>query len=106
MLFNVIGNCLCLTTDRQYDRVYCGAACPEHFESYMKNLLRIGGVLVMPLNDHLMRIKRTSDVTWEGQSLLPVSFATLIQPAQEKQEIVELRKLQSSTYSFEFCFEY
>ncbi|KRT81390.1 hypothetical protein AMK59_5592 [Oryctes borbonicus] len=84
------GNCLCLTTDRQYDRVYCGAGCPEDYERYMKNLVRVGGILVMPLNDHLMQIKRTSEVTWEDRSVLPVSFATLIYPAQDKQEIVEL----------------
>ncbi|KAI4461399.1 protein-l-isoaspartate o-methyltransferase [Holotrichia oblita] len=84
------GNCLCLTTDRQYDRIYCGAACPEDYERYMKNLLCVGGILVMPLNEHLMQIKRTSDVTWEDHSLLPVSFATLIHPSQDKQEIVEL----------------
>ncbi|GJQ71538.1 hypothetical protein Trydic_g11246 [Trypoxylus dichotomus] len=84
------GNCLCLTTDRQYDRVYCGAACPEDYERYMKNLLRVGGILVMPLNDHLMQIKRTSEVTWEDHSVLPVSFATLVHPVQNKQEVVEL----------------
>jgi hypothetical protein len=26
---------------RQYDRVYCGAACPENHENYMKNLIKV-----------------------------------------------------------------
>lgn len=34
----------------------------------------------MPLNDQLLKIKRTSETTWEEQFLLSVSFATLIAP--------------------------
>lgn len=34
-----------------YDRVYCGAACPPEHENYMKNLIKVGGILVMPLED-------------------------------------------------------
>lgn len=94
----ISGNCLCLTSDtRRYDRVYCGAACPEIYESYMKNLLRVGGILVMPLNEQLLQIKRTSDTTWDVHSLLPVSFASLIQPIQGRQEWVQMSKLQCST---------
>lgn len=50
----VVGNCLQLTSGcRLYDRVYCGAACPAEHENYMKNLIKIGGILVMPLNDQV-----------------------------------------------------
>lgn len=85
---------MCLTSDtRTYDRVYCGAACPEIYESYMKNLLRVGGILVMPLNDQLLQIKRLSETSWDARSLLPVSFATLIQPIKGKQEWVHIGKL-------------
>ncbi|XP_074031779.1 protein-L-isoaspartate O-methyltransferase domain-containing protein 1 isoform X2 [Leptinotarsa decemlineata] len=86
------GNCLCLTSDcnARYDRVYCGAACPEQYETYMKNLLKVGGILVMPLNDTLMQIKRTTETTWESKSLLPVSFASLIQPLEGPQEWVQI----------------
>lgn len=77
----VKGNCLCLNSDmRQYDRVYCGAACPENHENYVKNLIKVGGVLVMPLNDQLLQIVRTSETTWDVKSVLPVSFATLLLP--------------------------
>jgi len=48
------GNCLLISTQcRLYDRVYCGAACPLENENYMKHLLAIGGILVMPLNDQV-----------------------------------------------------
>ncbi|CAL1285755.1 unnamed protein product [Larinioides sclopetarius] len=77
----VVGNCLLLdSSGRQYDRVYCGAACPTEHENYIKNLVRVGGILVMPLNDHLLQIKRTSQTTYEVRSVLPVSFASLVLP--------------------------
>ncbi|KAK7794471.1 hypothetical protein R5R35_004695 [Gryllus longicercus] len=77
------GNCLNLGSDvHQYDRVYCGAACPENHENYMKNLIKIGGILVMPLNDQLLQITRTSETSWDAKSVLPVSFAPLLQPEQ------------------------
>lgn len=48
------GNCLLLSPNcRLYDRIYCGAACPPEHEVYMKKLLNIGGILVMPLNDQV-----------------------------------------------------
>lgn len=47
-----MGNCLLLDSScQQYDRVYCGASCPEEYESYIKNLVKVGGILIMPLNE-------------------------------------------------------
>ncbi|KAF5279224.1 hypothetical protein FQR65_LT03472 [Abscondita terminalis] len=92
------GNCLCLSSDTpQYDRVYCGAACPSAHENYMKNLLKIGGILVMPLNDQLVQVKRTSESNWDVRSLLPVSFATLIQPQKGEQELVSMFAIEPLT---------
>lgn len=48
----VVGNGLCVSPGyRQYDRVYCGAACPSEYEDYMKALLKVGGILVMPFKE-------------------------------------------------------
>lgn len=48
----VVGNCLEIPLEsRQYDRVYCGAGVQKEHEDYMKNLLKVGGVLVMPLEE-------------------------------------------------------
>ena len=48
----VVGNCLCLPSGGQlYDRVYCGAACQNEHANFMKQLIKVGGLLVMPLND-------------------------------------------------------
>lgn len=46
----VVGNGLLLDGQKQrYDRVYVGAACTtEECQTQMKNLLEIGGIVVMP----------------------------------------------------------
>lgn len=50
----VVGNCLAMDgTYRQYDRVYCGAACPAEYEEYMKSLIKMNGILVMPFKDNV-----------------------------------------------------
>ncbi len=48
----VLGNSLLMNPSyRKYDRVYCGAAClPEH-EDYLKSLLKINGILIVPARD-------------------------------------------------------
>ncbi|KAM9789555.1 protein-L-isoaspartate O-methyltransferase domain-containing protein 1 [Neosynchiropus ocellatus] len=76
----VVGNCLEISTDsHQYDRVYCGAGVKKFQENYMKVLLKIGGILVMPLEDQLTQITRTGQATWEKKNILEVSFAPLVQ---------------------------
>lgn len=48
----VTGNCLEIAPDcSQYDRVYCGAGVRKEHEDYMKSLLKVGGILVMPLEE-------------------------------------------------------
>lgn len=91
----VVGNCLQLSSAcRLYDRVYCGAACPAEHENYMKNLIKIGGILVMPLNDQLLQVRRVDETEWVTRSVLPVSFATLVSPCKEKTDIVDLPDCQ------------
>lgn len=86
------GNCLSLaTTDRRYDRIYCGAACPEVYNSYIKQLVDIGGILVMPVNDELLQIRRTDKNSWSVNRVLPVSFSSLVLPQQEFIEDTVLR---------------
>ncbi|CAL1289968.1 unnamed protein product [Larinioides sclopetarius] len=77
----MVGNCLTLDSNcPQYDRVYCGASCPEEYEPYIKNLVKIGGILIMPLNEKLLKITRVSETKWHTVKVLSVSFAPLISP--------------------------
>ena len=43
------GNALLLSPNGiLYDRVYCGAGCPMEHAQLLKNMLRVGGILVVP----------------------------------------------------------
>ncbi|XP_003421803.1 protein-L-isoaspartate O-methyltransferase domain-containing protein 2 [Loxodonta africana] len=84
----VTGNCLEISPDcTQYDRVYCGAGVQKEHEDYMKNLLKVGGILVMPLEEKLTKITRIGPSAWETKKILAVSFAPLIQPCRSESGI-------------------
>ena len=36
-----------------YDRIYCGAGCPPEHAQLMKNMINVGGLLVMPLENEV-----------------------------------------------------
>ncbi|XP_076874551.1 protein-L-isoaspartate O-methyltransferase domain-containing protein 2a isoform X2 [Brachyhypopomus gauderio] len=77
----VMGNCLEIGAEsRQYDRVYCGAGVQREHEDYMKNLLKVGGILVLPLEEKLTKITRTGYNAWETKKIIAVSFAPLVLP--------------------------
>ncbi|XP_043984183.1 protein-L-isoaspartate O-methyltransferase domain-containing protein 2 [Gambusia affinis] len=77
----VVGNCLEIPPEsRHYDRVYCGAGVQKEHEEYMKNLLKVGGILVMPLEEKLTKIIRTGLNSWETKKIISVSFAPLVLP--------------------------
>ncbi|XP_029911047.1 protein-L-isoaspartate O-methyltransferase domain-containing protein 2 isoform X2 [Myripristis murdjan] len=77
----VVGNCLEIPPEtRQYDRVYCGAGVQKEHEDYMKNLLKVGGILVLPLEEKLTKITRTGLNSWETKKIISVSFAPLVLP--------------------------
>ncbi|XP_041508524.1 protein-L-isoaspartate O-methyltransferase domain-containing protein 2-like isoform X1 [Microtus oregoni] len=81
----VTGNCLEIAPDCcQYDRVCCGAGVQKEHEEYMKNLLKVGGILVMPLEEKLTKITRTGPSAWETKKILAVSFAPLVQPCRSE----------------------
>lgn len=45
----ICGNCFCLDpSDRKYDRVYSGAACPASKVSTILQLTKIGGFAIVP----------------------------------------------------------
>ncbi|XP_050313555.1 protein-L-isoaspartate O-methyltransferase domain-containing protein 1-like [Anthonomus grandis grandis] len=87
----VQGNCLCLSSENHglYDRIYCGAACPEKHLECIKLLLKINGIFVVPVNDHLFQIRRLSESNWQITTLLPVSFASLIGPPKGFEDVVK-----------------
>ncbi|CAB1317358.1 unnamed protein product [Coregonus sp. 'balchen'] len=90
----MVGNCLEISSDsHQYDRIYCGAGVQKDHENYMKIQLKVGGILVMPIEDQLTQITRTGQCSWESKNILAVSFAPLVQQNRaegSKPDAVEL----------------
>ncbi|XP_051961119.1 protein-L-isoaspartate O-methyltransferase domain-containing protein 2-like isoform X2 [Xyrauchen texanus] len=77
----VVGNCLEIALEsRQYDRVYCGTGVQKEHEEYMKKLLKVGGILVLSLEEMLTKITRTEYNTWETRKIIAVSLAPLVLP--------------------------
>ncbi|XP_077581278.1 protein-L-isoaspartate O-methyltransferase domain-containing protein 1 [Stigmatopora nigra] len=90
----VVGDFLEIATDsHQYDRIYCGAGVQKDHEYYMKELLKVGGILVLPIEDQLTQITRMGQCMWESKNILAVSFAPLVQQSRadgDKPDSVQL----------------
>ena len=50
----VVGSCLQISSDSHwYDWKYCGARVQRDEEDHMKILLKVGGILVLPIEDEV-----------------------------------------------------
>uniref|UniRef100_A0A915AI54 Protein-L-isoaspartate O-methyltransferase domain-containing protein 1 n=1 Tax=Parascaris univalens TaxID=6257 RepID=A0A915AI54_PARUN len=70
--------------DGRYDRVYCGAAVPMSRRNALLDLIKVGGILVMPYQDQLEQIHRVKDDTFHVKILTSVSFSDFILPTVEE----------------------
>jgi len=61
-----------------YDRILCGADCPEEGLPHLKALLKIGGILVLPYQGHLCQIKRISEKEYELRQFIPCHFKQMV----------------------------
>jgi len=94
----IVGNGLLMSPGNLlYDRIYCGAACPPEHAQLMRNMLNVGGVLVMPHDNQLEAIKRVDQTEWTTEVILPsVSFAPLILPSAESVKDLEALEICES----------
>ncbi|VDM43827.1 unnamed protein product, partial [Toxocara canis] len=70
--------------DGKYDRVYCGAAVPMSRRNVLLDLIKVGGILVMPYQDQLEQIRRVRDDTFHVKMITSVSFSDFIMPSEEE----------------------
>ncbi|XP_022164021.1 protein-L-isoaspartate O-methyltransferase domain-containing protein 2-like [Myzus persicae] len=87
------GNACELLTVGYYDKVYCGAGVPPAETSFMKALIKVGGVLVMPLEGFLVKVIRKSEYSWKTIEVLEVSFTDLVVP--DKCSVMKVTKFPS-----------
>lgn len=74
-----------------YDRIYVGAAIMSraHLQSILR-LLNVGGLMVAPVRDKFLKIKRVSENKVSIFELMTVSFSTLIVPSANTYGEIEL----------------
>lgn len=74
----------------KYDRIYCGAAVPLSFVDMIRDhFLKVGGIIVAPIEDELVQVYKESPLRDICISLLEVSFAHLVRRvSNDKCEIV------------------
>jgi hypothetical protein len=93
----VVGNCFDLDTETslKYDRVYIGAACELKWKEFFCGLLNLGGVLVGPFGNNLIKLVKKSDKEFSTHTLARVQFAPLIaaDPKSKSRGLVQLPSL-------------
>ncbi|XP_008180749.1 protein-L-isoaspartate O-methyltransferase domain-containing protein 2 [Acyrthosiphon pisum] len=72
------GNAFELLPMGYYDRVYCGPGVPPAQALFMMDLIKIGGVLVMPSNGALVKVTREGELSWKTIEVLQVSIPPLV----------------------------
>ncbi|KAA3678243.1 uncharacterized protein DEA37_0008486 [Paragonimus westermani] len=79
-----------VTTWPMYDRIYVGGAIRNrtHLQSILR-LLKVGGILVAPVQDELVQITRLSENRISRVDLLSVSFAHLVLPGSDASNFVK-----------------
>eukprot|EP00614_Pseudopedinella_elastica_P009510 CAMPEP_0172604074 /NCGR_PEP_ID=MMETSP1068-20121228/24315_1 /TAXON_ID=35684 /ORGANISM="Pseudopedinella elastica, Strain CCMP716" /LENGTH=397 /DNA_ID=CAMNT_0013406017 /DNA_START=125 /DNA_END=1315 /DNA_ORIENTATION=+ len=68
----------------KYDRVYVGAACTRGLQDSLCLALKVGGILVAPVGDELVKVTRLDDKTgphaFDMQVISGVRFVDLVKP--------------------------
>ncbi|KAI6194878.1 Mannosyltransferase [Aphelenchoides besseyi] len=77
------GSAFFLRPSIKYDRIYCGALIPMNRRAYFSNMLKIGGILVMPYGSRLLQIVRTSQTEFTVYRISTVTFSELVAPNPE-----------------------
>jgi len=78
------GNALLIdpTLCRTYDRIYVGAGCDSRFKEVFQKLLSIGGIMVGPFDDEILKIRRLGPDNFSSVVGSSVHFAPLLKEPQ------------------------
>ena len=85
----LLGNALSLdpvSSRGAYDRVFVGAGCDAARASHFALLLKVGGVLVGPVENELLRIERFSTHVFSSATLMSVKFSPLLVPSPTRSD--------------------
>ncbi|VVC35871.1 S-adenosyl-L-methionine-dependent methyltransferase [Cinara cedri] len=85
------GNACELLSTGYYDRVYCEAVVPYEKLIFMKSLIKINGILVMPFDGFLWKVIRKDEIRYKAEiksQLIENAFSNLILPDFRSLKIV------------------
>ncbi|CBN75207.1 conserved unknown protein [Ectocarpus siliculosus] len=69
-----------------YDCVYVGAGCdPDLTLPYLQGLLNVGGVMVVPFREELVRMERMADGSFSSRALCNVCFSPIVMVDTKKE---------------------
>ncbi|KAI6183509.1 Protein-L-isoaspartate O-methyltransferase domain-containing protein 1 isoform X2 [Aphelenchoides bicaudatus] len=77
----------------QYDRIYVGALVPNNRRVYFCQMLKIGGILVLPYGSRLLQIVRKDVDKYFIYKISNVSFSSLIDPTSETPRTTKMVEL-------------
>jgi len=78
---------------RKWDRIHCGAACPQKIKHKLYELLNPGGILITPLGSSLVLVQKDMNGFTKETKLLDVRYGDLIIPSKEEIEEAEKQRV-------------
>eukprot|EP01127_Copromyxa_protea_P019627 TRINITY_DN641_c0_g1_i3.p1 TRINITY_DN641_c0_g1~~TRINITY_DN641_c0_g1_i3.p1 ORF type:complete len:354 (+),score=35.29 TRINITY_DN641_c0_g1_i3:400-1461(+) len=74
---------------RKWDRIHVGAACSQKKKFYIYDLLKPGGILVMPVGDNMIMAQKDAYGMTRETKLLDVRYGDLVYPSDEELDLAE-----------------
>ncbi|XP_076670523.1 protein-L-isoaspartate O-methyltransferase domain-containing protein 1 isoform X1 [Andrena cerasifolii] len=68
----VQGNFFDVAPDKRYDRVYCGVKCSVEQQEFIKQFVRVGGILIMSGMGNITCVKRVKE-DWFDSAVVPAA---------------------------------
>jgi len=69
---------------RRWDRIHVGASCPHKEKHKLFELLKPGGIMVMPISNALVRVDKDKNGVAKETKLLDVRYGDLVLPTPEQ----------------------
>jgi len=78
---------------RKWDRIHCGAACPQKLKHKLYELLNPGGILITPIGSNLILVQKDVNGFSKESKLSDVRYGDLIVPSKEEIEEAEKQRV-------------
>jgi len=81
--------------ERKWDRIHVGGCCPQKYKHALYELLKPGGIIVMPIGNHLIKAEKDGNGFTTETVLLDVRYGDLVVPSEDEvREALRKKSLQ------------